>query len=221
MALFPPLPQLSDEDDDAVVFPPVSPPVVQWGERVAWRQLRHEAAPTAPPSTAPPPGLLAQVAVCVCVCVCVGTWCSFTFPRSQWATGQAHTWLVYITGGISPLRDYSTSSRGRVGIKRSYCVGACVVYEKLVDFSPSLNVRIKTTVWCGVLHIILLVCNLTLSSSCFMTPSWLLLTWNIFSHSPEHTNTERWACVYSCCPRSSKFFFFFVASFREIDIHFI
>ena len=54
-------------------LPPNSRPVVQWGARVAWRQLRHEAAPTAPP---PPPPLTSYWhrwrCVCsgVCVCMC-------------------------------------------------------------------------------------------------------------------------------------------------------
>lgn len=90
----------------------------------------------------------------VCVCVCVGTWSSFTFPRSQWATGQAHTWLVYITASVSSQRYYSTFNCQSVRVQRRYSEGAGVVFQKLADFSRSFIVSSWTAVWCGVLNII-------------------------------------------------------------------
>ena len=143
MAVFAPLPQLSDEDDDdAVGFPPTHGQSSN-GERAWHGDSCRTKQRQPPPPTSPHSSYWHRWrCVCsgVCVCVCVGTWCSYTFPRSQWATGQAHTWLVYITGSVSSQRNYSTLSCRSVRIQCRYSEGAGVVFQKLVDFCRSFVV---------------------------------------------------------------------------------
>ena len=131
MAVFPPLPQLSDEDDDAGGFPPTLGQSSN-GER-AWHGDSCGTKQRQPPPPHHPPSRLTGtgggVYVVECVCVCVGTWSSFTFPRSQWATGQAHTWLVYITASVSSQRNYSTFNWQSVRVERHCSVGAGVVFQ--------------------------------------------------------------------------------------------
>ena len=208
IALFPPLPQLSDEDDDAVVFPPISPPVVQWGERVAWRQLRHEAAPTGPPPPRRPAIRLAGTGGGVCVCMC-GNVVLVHFPTIAVGHGPGtHLAGLYNRRRFSAARLFYVKPCEGWDQTQLLCRCLCRVRETC-RFQSKFERSYKNNcvVWSVTYYIVGVQSNL--SSSCFMTPSWLLLTWNIFSHSPEHTNTERWACVYSCCPCSSKFFIIF------------